>query len=105
MNRSKSILCSDSAFQASKQTEEEIYFDWPERSTEEIQIKSQIVNADSSIATTLLRLENVRVQVELIQEDTNNLKEHFTDMAKRIDVLATRCHDERDFILKRRTKA
>lgn len=74
-------------------------------SMEEVQIKSQAIKADSSLATTLSRLANVRVQVELIQEDTNSLKQGFADMAKRINVLTASYHEERDTILKRRTKA
>ena len=74
-----------------------------------VQMKSQVIKglkADTSIATTLSRLENVRVQVELIRDDTDNLKQYFTDMAKRIDILAASCRDEREIILlKRRTKA
>lgn len=71
-----------------------------------VQMKSQVIKADTSIASTLSRLENVRAQVELIREDTDNLKQYFTDMAKRIDVLAAHCRDEREIILlKRRTKA
>ena len=72
---------------------------------EEAQIKSQVINADSSLAATLSRLANVRVQVELIQEDTNSLKQGFSEMAKRINVLTASYHEERDRILKRRTKA
>lgn len=72
---------------------------------EEIQIKAQVIKADSSLATTLLRLENVRVQVELIQEDANNLKQDFTEMAKRINALVASFNEERDIILRRRTKA
>lgn len=72
---------------------------------EEAQIKSEVIKADSSLATTLSRLANVRVQVELIQEDTNRLKQGFSDMAKRINVLTASHHAERDMILKRRTKA
>jgi len=74
-------------------------------SMEEVQIKAQVIKADSSLATTLLRLENVRVQVELIQEDANNLKQDFTEMAKRINALVASFNEERDIILKRRTKA
>lgn len=65
----------------------------------------QVINADSSLATTLSRLENVRAQVELIQKDTNNLKQDFNEMANRINALAATCHHERDNILKRRAKA
>lgn len=72
---------------------------------EELQTKSQVIKGDSSLATTLSRLANVRVQVELIQEDTNSLKQGFGDMAKRINVLTTRFREERETILKRRTKA
>lgn len=74
-------------------------------SMEEAQIKSPVIKADSSLATTLSRLANVRVQVELIQEDTNRLKQGFSEMAKRINVLTASYHEERDTILKRRTKA
>lgn len=72
---------------------------------EEVHRKSQVIKADSSLANTLSRLENIRVQVELIQENTDNLKQDFKDMAKRINALAASYHDERDTILKRRTKA
>lgn len=72
---------------------------------EELQTKSQVIKADSSLTTTLSRLANVRVQVELIQEDTNSLKQGFADMAKRINVLNASFREERDTILKRRTKA
>lgn len=74
-------------------------------SMEEAQIKSQVIKADSSLATTLSRLANVRVQVELIQEDTDSLKQGFSEMARRINVLTASYHEERDIILKRRTKA
>jgi len=72
---------------------------------EEAQIKSQVIKADSSLTTTLSRLANVRVQVELIQEDTKRLKQGFSEMAKRINVLAASYHEERDIMLKQRTKA
>ena len=55
------------------------------------QTNSQVINAESSLATTLARLANVRVQVELIQEDTNSLNASY--------------QEEREIILKRRTKA
>ena len=72
---------------------------------EEMQTESQVIKADSSLATTLSRLANVRVQVELIQEDTKSLKQGFADMARRVNVLTASFHEERDTILKRRTKA
>jgi len=72
---------------------------------EEAQTKSQVIKADSSLTTTLSRLANVRVQVELIQEDIKRLKQGFSEMAKRINVLTASYHEERDIILKRRTKA
>lgn len=74
-------------------------------SMEEVQIKSQVIKADSSLANTLSRLANVRVQVELIQEDAKSLKQGFAEMAKRINVLTASYQEERDIILKRRTKA
>lgn len=74
-------------------------------SMEEAQIKSQVIKADSSLTTTLSRLANVRVQVELIQEDTKRLKQGFSEMAKRINVLTASYHEERDIMLKQRTKA
>lgn len=74
-------------------------------SMEEMQTESQVIKADSSLATTLSRLANVRVQVELIQEDTKSLKQGFADMARRVNVLTASFHEERDTILKRRTKA
>lgn len=70
-----------------------------------MQTESQVIKADSSLATTLSRLANVRVQVELIQEDTKSLKQGFADMARRVNVLTASFHEERDTILKRRTKA
>lgn len=72
---------------------------------EEAQTSSQVINAESSLATTLARLANVRVQVELIQEDTISLKEGFAEITKRINVLKANDQEEREIILKRRTKA
>ena len=72
---------------------------------EEVQTKSQVINADNSLETTLARLANVRVQVELIQEDTNRLKEGFAEITERINVLSACYHEEREIILRRRTKA
>lgn len=72
---------------------------------EEAQTSSQVINAESSLATTLARLANVRVQVELIQEDTISLKEGFAEITKRINVLNANYQEEREIILKRRTKA
>ena len=74
-------------------------------SMEEAQIQSQVIKADSSLETTLSRLAHVRVQVELIQEDTNRLKQGFSEMVKRINVLTASYHEERNTLLKRRTKA
>lgn len=68
--------------------------------------KAQVlIAADVSIAATLSRLENVRVQLELIQEDTNNLREDFKEISDRICTLAASCQEEGFIILKRRSKA
>lgn len=69
------------------------------------QTNSQVTNAESSLATTLARLANVRVQVELIQEDTNSLKKGFAEITQRINILNASYQEEREIILKRRTKA
>ena len=68
--------------------------------------KAQVlIAADVSLAATLSRLENVRVQLELIQEDTNNLREDFKEISDRICTLAASCQEEGFIILKRRSKA
>ena len=69
------------------------------------QTNSQVINAESSLATTLARLANVRVQVELIQEDTNSLKKGFAEITQRINILNASYQEEREIILKRHTKA
>lgn len=69
------------------------------------QTNSQVINAESSLATTLARLANVRVQVELIQEDTNSLKKGFAEITQRINILNASYQEEREIILKRRTNA
>ena len=71
----------------------------------EVQTKSQVINADNLLETTLARLANVRVQVELIQEDTNRLKEGFAEITERINVSSASYQEEREIILRRRTKA
>lgn len=68
--------------------------------------KAQVlIAADASLAATLSRLENVRVQLKLIQEDTNNLREDFKEISDRICTLAASCSEEGFIILKRRSKA
>lgn len=65
-----------------------------------------LIAADAvSLAATLSRLENVRVQLELIQEDTNNLREDFKEITDRICTLASSCQEKGFIILKRRSKA
>ena len=67
--------------------------------------KPRVQIADKSLETTLSGLANLRVQVEIIQEDTNSLKEDLKEISRRINVLTARYDEERENILKRRTKA
>lgn len=82
---------------------------WPKHSMKEALTETNkaqvLIAADVSIAATLSRLENVRVQLELIQEDTNNLREDFKEISDRICTLAASCQEQGFIILKRRSKA
>ena len=93
----------------SKHRGKKLAITWPKHSMKEALTETNkaqvLIAADVSIAATLSRLENVRVQLELIQEDTNNLREDFKEISDRICTLAASCQEERFIILKRRSKA
>ena len=93
----------------SKHRGKKLAITWPKHSMKEALTETNkaqvLIAADVSIAATLSRLENVRVQLELIQEDTNNLREDFKEISDRICTLAASCQEQGLIILKRRSKA
>lgn len=93
----------------SKHRGKKLAITWPKHSMKEALTETNkaqvLIAADVSIAATLSRLENVRVQLELIQEDTNNLREDFKEISDRICTLAASCQEQGFIILKRRSKA